>query len=235
MHILDFIFPKRCVGCGKIGKYFCDRCVSRIRIIKENEAICPVCEKPAIDGITHPRCRTRYTIDGLTSFFRYDAVVKKGIKAVKYRFVSDLAKEFVDLIPSSLLQLTMNHELSTILIPIPLHPSRLRHRGFNQAEVLGKYISSRLQIPMKTNIIFRSKETTPQVEMKDRKTRLKNMDHVFSFRDSHPPAGTAVFDIHNSKIILLDDVFTTGATMREAAGILKHHGVQSVWAVTMAR
>jgi predicted amidophosphoribosyltransferase len=157
-NILDFIFPKRCVGCGKIGKYFCETCVSTIRIIKTNEAICPVCEKPAIDGITHPRCRTRYAIDGLTSFFRYDGIVKKGIKAVKYRFVSDLAEEFINLIPSSFFQLTINYEQSTMLIPIPLHPSRLRYRGFNQAEILGKYVSKRLHVPMKMNILYRIKK-----------------------------------------------------------------------------
>jgi ComF family protein len=247
MHLLDFIFPKRCVGCEKIGKYFCDRCISKIRIIQTNEAICPVCEKPAIDGATHPKCKTKYTIDGLTSFFRYDGVAKKGIKAVKYRFVSDLAEEFVDHIPQSLLKQIpdpLRRSVSeasqvgndkNIFIPIPLHSSRLRYRGFNQAEVLGKYLSLRLHIPMKTNILYRTKKTIPQVEMRDRKQRLKNMDRVFSIHDSCLPAGTALFNIHNSNIILFDDVFTTGATMRAAAGILKHHGVQSVWGVTMAR
>jgi len=229
MNLLDFIFPKRCVGCGKVGKYFCDRCTLKIRIINTNEAICPVCEKPAIDGATHPKCKTKYTIDGLTSFFRYDGVVKKGIKAVKYRFVSDLAKEFTDLIPSSLLfELTKMRTNGLTIIPIPLHPSRLRYRGFNQAEILGKLVSVRLHIPMKTDILFRSRKTTPQVEMKDRKTRLKNMNNVFSkfltIRLSCYPA-----------VLLFDDVFTTGATMRSAAGILKRHGVKSVWGVTMAR
>jgi competence protein ComFC len=239
-YVLDFIFPKRCVGCRKIGKYFCDRCASKIRIIKTNESICPVCEKPAIDGATHPRCRGRYTIDGLTSFFRYDGVVKKAVKEIKYRFVSDLAEEFVSLISDSLIRQIpdpLRRSVSEasqvgndreILIPVPLHPSRLRHRGFNQAEVLGKYISTRLHVPMKTNILFRSKKTIPQVEMKDRKTRLKNMDNVFSIHNS-------LFSIHNSKIILFDDVFTTGATMRDAAGILKRCGVKFVWGVTMAR
>jgi ComF family protein len=224
MHILDFIFPKRCVGCGKVGIYFCNRCVLRIRVIKPNESICPICEKLAIDGVTHPRCRTRYTIDGLTSFFRYDGVVKKGIKSVKYRFVSDLAKEFFDLVPELLLK---QIPADSILIPIPLHSSRLRYRGFNQAEVLGKLFAKRLDIPMKTDIIYRSKKTVPQVEMKDRKTRLQNMDNVFTMNKQIPG--------RCANIILFDDVFTTGATMREAAGILKHHGVKFVWAVTMAR
>ena len=135
MNILDFLFPVRCVGCGKLGRYFCQKCVLSIEY-KERQ-ICPVCEYPAIDGMTHPRCQTKYSLDGLTSFFYYDRIIRKAIKAMKYRFVSDLAKEFIGLVPLSSLQLTMeqfNNE--AILIPLPLHPSRLRFRGFNQAEVL---------------------------------------------------------------------------------------------------
>jgi ComF family protein len=239
MNLLDFIFPKRCVGCGKIGKYFCDRCVSKIRIIKENEAICPVCEKPAIDGATHPRCKTRYTIDGLTSFFRYDGVVKKGIKTVKYRFVSDLAEEFVNLIPQLLFkQIPDRHRNDkNILIPIPLHASRFRERGFNQAEIVGRIISKQLQIPMNPHILLRCKKTAPQVEMRDRKMRLKNMDGVFSLAQNPDTSSLERLSVGklNMHSILLDDVFTTGATMRDAASLLKRHGVKSVWGVTMAR
>jgi competence protein ComFC len=238
MNFLDFLFPKRCVGCGKIGKYFCDRCVSKVRIIQTNEAICPVCEKPAIDGATHPGCKTRYSIDGLTSFFRYDSVTKKAIKSIKYRFVSSLAEEFVSLIPdSSFSQITMNDERLTVFVPIPLHPSRLRERGFNQAEIFGKILAKRLHIVMNTNMLHRTKKTTPQVEMRDRKTRLKNMDGVFAISPNFDKSQLELRNVKNSKlqIVLFDDVFTTGATMRAAASILRHHGVQSVWGVTIAR
>ena len=230
MGILDLIFPKRCVGCGKVGKYFCSRCISSIKLIAPNESICPVCEKPAIDGHTHPKCQSKYALDGLTSFFRYDGVIRKAIKAVKYRYIFDLAKEFISLIPSSPLnELTklQNFEAS-LIVPIPLHPTRLRNRGFNQAEVLGKLLAQRLHMPMRTDILKRIKKTTPQVEMKDRKKRLENMKDVFSVFNSS-------FNIQHSHIILFDDVFTTGATMRAAAKILKQSGATFVWAITMAR
>jgi len=115
-----------------------------------------------------------------------------------------------------------------MLIPIPLHPSRYRDRGFNQAEVLGRILADRLHIPIRTDILKRVIKTTPQVEMKDRKERLKNMKNVFSIHNSK-------FVIPNSTIILFDDVFTTGATMRAAGETLKRAGAKSVWAVTMAR
>jgi ComF family protein len=217
MNLLDFIFPKRCVGCGSIGKYFCAVCRTNIRPIAPNEAICPMCGRLALDGITHPRCRTPYSLDGLTSFFHYDGSVRKAIKAIKYRLVSDLANEFISFIPDVDLP-------KGVLIPIPLHSSRFRYRGFNQAEVLG----SLLRIRMRTDILRRTRATVPQVEMKDKKKRLANMQNVFSIHHSS-------FTIHNSSILLFDDVFTTGATMRSAGSMLKHAGAKRVWAVTMAR
>lgn len=225
MNLLDFIFPKRCLECGRFGKYFCDLCRRTIRTVESREAICPVCEKPAIDGRTHPGCRTRYAPDGLTSFFRYDGVIRKAVKMLKYRLVTDLASEFVSLILPKPLP---SNALNSIFIPIPLHPSRFRERGFNQAEVLGKLVFEKYGIPMRTDILSRVKRTTPQVEMKDRKKRLANMEHVFEVQP---------FTLNNKPltVFLFDDVFTTGATMRSAANALKRSGVTFIWAVTMAR
>lgn len=230
MQLLDFLFPKRCVGCGRVGQYFCEACKRTIKLIKSNEPICPVCEKLAIDGATHPGCQSRYALDGLTSFFHYDGIIKKAVKTIKYRYIFDLANEFVNLIPNSILSpLTfLPSGDQAILIPIPLHPDRYRFRGFNQAEVLGKIIANKLNLPVKTDLIKRIKKTVPQVEMRDRKKRLANMKDVFSINPN--------LEISKSlSVLLLDDVFTTGATMRSAANILKRAGVSRVWAVTMAR
>lgn len=224
MGILDFIFPKHCVNCGKIGRYFCAKCKSLIKYI--DRQICPVCGKPAIDGATHPRCQTRYSLDGLTSIFRYDGIVRNAVKSIKYRFVSDLAEEFVDLVPYSILS-TINHQLPTIIIPIPLHISRFRFRGFNQAEVLGRILSKQLGIPIRTDILKRIRKTIPQVEMKDRKKRLKNMEKVFSVSPN-------ILISQYPNILLFDDVYTTGATLRSAANVLKRAGAKKVWGITLA-
>lgn len=229
MSILDVVFPKRCVGCGRIGTYVCDRCRDTIRPVAANEAMCPMCERPAIDGVTHPRCRTRYSLDGLTSFFHYDGIIRKAVKAVKYRFVSDLSAEFVSLIPRfGFDEVPLPRNTNRSLIPIPLHASRLRERGFNQAEILGRLVAKELHVPTYTDILRRTKLTVPQVAMRDREERLGNMKDVFAV-DSN----TAV--IRNVSVILFDDVFTTGATMRSAGNVLKRSGAQWVWAVTMAR
>jgi ComF family protein len=231
MHLLDFLFPKRCLACGKIGKYFCNRCVGKIRFIEQRETICPVCERSAIHGATHPSCKTQYTIDGLTSFFHYDGVIQKAVKALKYRFISDLANEFVSLIPQSSFFLLPK---SSTFVPIPLHSARLRHRGFNQAELLGRAIANKLQIPMRTEVLKRTRSTTAQVEMKDRDKRLTNMKNAFSLHSPLRLRSGQAFSIPHS-MVLFDDVFTTGATMRAAANILKRAGVEFVWGITMAR
>ncbi len=227
MNILDLLFPKRCVGCGKVGKYFCVRCQLKIQTIDQNETICPVCEKGAIDGITHPHCKTRYSLDGLTSFFHYKGPVQKAVKSIKYRYASDLASEFIDLIPFSMMDSRLRGN-DTIIVPVPLHPSRLRYRGFNQAEVLGTLIAQRFSIPMQSDILKRVRETKSQVEVMGREKRLKNMEGAFVMNNSK-------FDIRTSSIFLFDDVFTTGATLRSAAKVLKRAGALFVWGITMAR
>jgi predicted amidophosphoribosyltransferase len=95
--------------------------------------VCPMCEKPAIDGKAHPRCRTPQCLDGLVSFFRYSGLIRKAVKTMKYRLVTDMVSEFVALVPMT----SYNYLIKsipvdeTVLLPIPLHPTRFRERGFN--------------------------------------------------------------------------------------------------------
>ncbi len=227
MHLLDLFFPKRCVGCGSVGRYFCAHCRLRIRNIEPYETICPVCEKSAISGMTHPRCRTRYTIDGLTSFFHYSGVIQRAVKAIKYRYVSDMVGELVSHIQPIWIETIRMHKKSYTMLPIPLHPGRMRERGFNQAEIFGKALAAVLNMEINQSILIRRRFTTPQVEMKDRETRLKNMAGVFALNTRAGFVG--------NDVLLFDDVFTTGATLRSAAGVLKRAGARYVWGVTIAR
>lgn len=229
MRFLDLIFPKRCVSCGRIGRYICDGCRKTIIPIAPNECICPVCEKPAIAGITHPRCRTRTAPDGLTSFFYYKDTVRKAIHTIKYGHVSDSVREFVDCIPFSAYEIRSAMENPhALLVPIPLHRARERSRGFNQSEVLARQIAVHLRIACRSDILSRQTATTPQVEMKRKTDRLSNIKHAFAVRCPVPQDTKLA-------VLLFDDVFTTGATMREATRVLKRAGAKFVWAVTMAR
>ncbi len=228
MHLLDLFFPKRCVACGKLGTYICQSCQKIIDFIEDREMICPVCEKPGMTGMTHPYCRTKYGIDGLTSFFHYAGPVRNFVQQIKYKFVSDMVSEFVQCIPAFRINaLSHLRHYDTVIIPLPLHARRLRHRGFNQAEKISEYLSRRMLISIEKKLLKRSKYTKPQVEKKTREERMKHMEDVFSVDMKY---------VQNIKgVFLVDDVCTTGATLRSAALALKKAGIAWVWGVTMAR
>lgn len=229
MNFLDLLFPKRCVGCDKLGRYICSSCYKTIIPIAPNECICPVCGRKALAGATHPFCGGMYTMDGLTSFFYYKDVVRKAIQSIKYRFVSDIVDELISAVPLSGYEIYQARKQKNISVaPIPLHRERYRFRGFNQSELLGKKVAQLLDIPVCVNLLTRTVYSDPQVSMKKRKDRLKNIQHSFQIT----PHTTIS---KNMGVLLFDDVFTTGATMREAASVLKRAGISFVWGVTIAR
>lgn len=227
--LLDLLYPKRCLSCGKFGQYICDHCVSMIQLI--DTSICPICRKPAIGGRTHPRCQTRYTLDGLISFFKYKGVIREAIKRIKYKpFAFDIAKSLVNLAVkdtdqsrTSIIQIIKE---KPVLVPIPLHRSRERWRGFNQAEVLGEVLAEEWNLNFVPHLLVRIKKTQPQYGL-DSKERKENIQDAFSVNSQ--------FAIGNWKIILIDDIWTTGTTMRACGNLLKRAGAKSVWGLTMAR
>ncbi|MBI4134867.1 MAG: ComF family protein [Candidatus Sungbacteria bacterium] len=113
-----------------------------------------------------------------------------------------------------------------LLVPIPLHRKRLRERGFNQAEVIAKSLAKALSIPLENNILMRAKYAPPQTTMKTRKEREENAKNLYAVAAPIPDGAT---------IILVDDVSTTGATLEEAARVLKEARAKQVWAFTAAR
>jgi len=256
--LLSFLFPRRCVSCGKIGDYFCKQCLSSIQIIETQ--VCPVCERPSIGGATHPGCKTKYSLDGLTSFFVYDGPIKKAIKLLKYKFVTDLAKDLVSfsLKRSDLLggQTSERNPEKIVLTPVPLHWLRLNWRGFNQSELLGKMISARLGARFIPDLLIRKKFTKPQVELKGRE-RKENIAGAFSINPCYLKVNQPVTQVDlqspeairfspnqrqskakmvlPSHIIIFDDVWTTGATLRTCGNLLKRAGVKMVWGLTLAR
>jgi competence protein ComFC len=218
--LLEFLFPRRCLGCGQWGHYFCQNCVKKIKLIER--PICPVCGRPAIGGKTHPYCQTKYSLDGLHAFFVYEGLIKKAIGQLKYKFISDLAEELIALV----LQQSFSFE-AKILLPLPLHPRRQRWRGFNQAELLGRLLAERFHWQAQSDILERYRYTQPQVKLRS-KERKKNIQGAFRIK---PLAKIN----QRLKVILFDDVWTTGSTLREAGQVLKRAGVKEVWGLTLAR
>lgn len=223
---LDFLFPKKCLGCGRGGQYFCHQCLAKALLI--NQPICPVCRRPSPFGQTYPPCQTRYTIDGLTSVFAYQGLIRKGIKDLKFRFRFDLSEELITLLlnHNAVKSLQFLDLKKTIVVPIPLHPWREDWRGFNQAAVLAKILAEKLKLPFYEDLLTRTRYTESQTGL-EKEERQKNVEEAFQVNQAYKLA--------NGHVVLMDDVWTTGATMRTCANLLKRVGFEKVWGLTVAR
>ncbi|MEX2007321.1 MAG: ComF family protein [Candidatus Levyibacteriota bacterium] len=238
MGALDFLFPKRCANCKKIGEYICTNCFAYLSF-NEN-SICLVCNKSAINGLTHPGCRSRYSIDGSFSSIKYNPIAKKLIYSFKYKpYLSDLHSLLSELFYEGLIQneVFAKYLQGAILVPIPLHSSKLRKRGYNQAEILAKGLSLRLGV-QPLNLLARVKNTKIQYNL-NREKRIVNMKSAFALKSNvkgHLPAGKAgMSKVRGSTILLVDDILTSGSTLLEAANVLKRAGVKRVFGITLAR
>ncbi len=169
-------------------------------------------------------------MDGLTCFWTYEGLTRKLITKVKYNFYFDYLREFI-ILNSELLKRTeftyFNRylELKPAAVPIPLFEKRLKERGFNQAEVIAKTLEKQWGLDT-NNLLVRVKDTGRQVG-RTREERLKAMEGAFEINHKS--------QISNDKVLLVDDVWTTGATMREAAKVLKQTGTRRVWGLVLAR
>ncbi len=218
--LLDFVFPKKCVSCGKFGAYICADCFSRIEYVEN--PVCAICQRQAIGGKTHPGCKTRYGLDGLIAVCRYRGAVKVGIQKIKYKWVYDIEKVLCDILVERLWKFDFPKDL--ILVPVPLHKKRKNWRGFNQAELLTKDLAKRFGVQSLSSLI-RIVDTKTQVGLK-RDERKKNVLGAFAVG-----AGN---DVKGKNIMLVDDVYTSGATMSECAKVLKRAGAKNVWAMALA-
>lgn len=220
MDLLDLIFPKRCVSCGAFGKYICNKCFAKIEFVEK--PICPICQRQAIGGKTHPKCAGRFRLDGLAVACKYKGPIKVAIQKVKYKWVYDIEKVLVDLLASQIWKFDLPQ--NSILVPVPLHKKRKNWRGFNQAEILAKTLSKKFNVNCSDSLI-RIVETKTQVGL-DKNERRKNVNGAFKVKENSKVSG--------KNIILIDDVFTSGATMMEAAKVLKRAGAKNVWAIAVA-
>lgn len=230
MNLLDILFPKRCVGCGESGNYFCQKC---IQDIKQSDLVCPFCERLSLGGVVHPICKRRYGLDGLWYLGIYEDPLRKAIQKLKYKFVTELADVLVDLTleywarysPFLLEEIKKGRGAGWIVTSVPLHKKRQNWRGFNQSELLAKIFAQKLGLKYESCLI-RSKNTKQQAKLASH-LRKQNIKNAFSL---------AISDLRPSiNIILIDDVWTTGSTLKECCLILKKHGAKKVWGLTLAR
>lgn len=223
--ILDTFFPIQCLGCGKFDQWICDNCHKTFPILTEQH--CPICKKNITqNGEVCFACQKKEDPD-LTGVFiasTYQSeLLKTTVHHYKYRFVEKLSEPLALLIAQAL----QNSKLPTpdLIIPVPLHKRRLRWRGFNQAKTLADSLD--LNIPIINNVLIRKKYTIPQVKMKNKNQRMKNLNGAFEIKNTEK--------IKDKKILLVDDIITTGTTLSICATILKQAGAKEIRALVIAR
>lgn len=228
--ISDLFFPKKCVGCRKIGSYLCDNCFANIDLY--TDYICPMCLRRSITGETHPGCIKPYSLDGIFCGVVYKGVVKRLIYRFKYKpFISDLAsiigKIFIETITQNEIFMKVLYS-RPIVVEVPLFEARLRKRGYNQTELLGRILANEFELNFQPKILKRIKNTNPQFKL-NKKQREENIHEAFVIDQKFKKL------IYNKAVFLLDDLATSCTTLRECSKVLKRNGARYVYGVTFAR
>lgn len=229
--LVDLLYPRRCPICGGIAmpkeSKACANCYESLKYIVEPR--CKKCSKP-IENEEQEYCydctkKNYHYVKGY-ALWPYDKLMKKSISDYKYHN----RKEYADFYVEEFLKI-YTHEINSLgvdaLIPVPVHKSKLRMRGYNQAEILAQKIGKQLDIQVISDILIRNKKTLPQKGLSD-KERLKNLSKAFILDNK---ARKLYNDI--GKVILVDDIYTTGSTIEACTNALLRSGVREVYYISL--
>jgi len=237
--ILNILFPPHCLACGTYlttsdfklvnQKNFllCQKCFKTIPI--NSGFCCPLCHNrlPELKNFCHPQ--TKYLLAAVSSY--QNKAIRETIHTLKYQTVKKAAETLKPII-NLYLEKTANYLLKnfdkqlSIIIPIPLYPKKEKKRGFNQSFLIAEIISESLKINLEKDILIKVKNTPSQTELTYEK-RKENVQNIFEIKNPQK--------INGKNIILVDDVFTTGATLNEAVKILKSNGAKKIIAFVIAK
>jgi len=209
--ILDILFPRQCLFCKREGNYCCTDCLSLVSIANHPS---PLGKNSQLSGLF---CAASFQ----------DRFVQRLIHQFKYQpFLRDLAQPLAFLIVSHFALLNNTISPPNAIIPIPLHKRRLKWRGYNHAEKLADQLGYAFSVPVDANLLVKRKPTLPQMKL-NREQRLKNVEGVFEVTHKE--------NVQGKTILLVDDVYTTGATLEECARVLTQAGAQAVYGAVVAR
>lgn len=222
MGIVDWLYPRYCAGCGTNGAYICSSC---IEALVTPPPICPQCCMPSLDGFAHARCTKSLGIDRLNVGLPYRGCVQKLLKQVKYKSAWDVLSDLSDIwcVRMTLVELLPE---KCIVTSVPMYARKERERGFNQAEIFAQKVSVRFSLHY-SPLLVRTRQTQPMFGL-DKKERHSNISGAFA-------AAAEARRLDGMTVLLADDVWTTGSTIRECAKVLKRRGASCVWAATIAR
>ncbi len=234
--LLGVVFPGDCQTCGETLSEatripICAKCLGAFQRICA--PLCAVCGRPLGPWMTAgpevPRChlcrRKAYSFDRARSFAVYDEALVRAITLLKYEAVMPLAGWFAARLEEMVREVGSDLE-ADVIVPVPLHRSRLRERGYNQAELLARPLARRLGLPMRSELLVRIKPRPDKLKL-TRHERWNTVRGAYAAREGAR--------IDNLRVMLVDDVFTTGATLDACSRALRRGGAKQVVGVTVAR
>lgn len=226
--IADLLFPRRCPVCGEIlgdnGSLICRGCVPKLSPVRQ--PVCKTCGKELISDREEycTDCRRhQHSFAMGRSLFQYNAAAAKSMAAIKYKN----RREYLDFYAQAMAYRyrdQVSRWQPDVMIPIPVHPSRYRSRGFNQAEELARRLTRLWGIPTETGLLLRKKRTVAQKKLTPEE-RLKNLQKAFAAADKKHRLPRTV--------LLIDDIYTTGSTMEACSRVLLAAGVEKVYFLTI--
>lgn len=229
--IIELIFPNQCLYCSKlIGQEgaFCNCCWKKLQFITDPK--CNICSHPfefqVADNLICAKCLSdKPSYDKAITVFRYNQIIKKVIGDFKYRDTTYLAKKFARILFN---RASSEIDKTDFIIAVPLHKKRLRKRKFNQAILLTKELSKLSKKEFFYDFLLRIKNTTAQAGLR-KKQREKNLRGAFALNEKYKEI------VKGKKILLIDDVMTTGTTLENCAKVLKKSGAKEVNILVIAK
>ena len=204
--LLNLLLPQKCIGCNKKQVVLCRECLETLPL-------------PDSEGPRNIFAAAHYDYE----------TTRKAIWFLKYRGVKQLAEPLAELINTrcSFIKHRVFNQGEWIIVPIPLSSKKMRERGYNQAELIAKHLSDKINIGCLNDVLYKKFHTESQVNVKNREKRLENLKDSFGIKNPEK--------IKDKNIILVDDVSTTGATISEAEKTLLEAGAKKVIAIVVAR
>ncbi len=220
---LDLLFPPKCALCGvEAPEPVCEDCRGKMALL--GAPFCRKCGLPADGAVARClQCRQYYTFDSARSAGWHEEGLREAIHLLKYQGRRGLAKPLARIMAESRAGQGISAEA---IVPVPLHRSRLRSRGFNQSELLARELSVSYGIPVLPNALIRRRDTPPQVG-RSAEERLESLRDAFEVRHPERVAGL--------NLLVIDDVFTTGSTASEVSRTLKLSGAGRITVFTLSR
>lgn len=219
--LTELLFPRRCSGCQQPGAILCPTCAAALPRVPAPQ--CPACGLPLAAGTPCRHCAEfPLNLDALGAPYTYSASLKSALLRFKYVGARTASRDLAPLLAAHVTEL--GWQLDGV-VGVPLHPRRQRERGFNQADALAGELGRLLRLPH-LRTLQRVKDTPPQARQPDRHARWANVQAAFQ---AQPAAA------RGKRVLVIDDVCTTGATLSACGQALRAAGAAAVYGVTLAR